>query len=117
MNITLLLLDISLPSNWDPQPHGQVVHLVTLAKSSPEYQEVLGHFNLKGGRRVLVSNIQRIQSPRLYMSFLAAKKSMNGADNEMRLFHGTSASNTESINANNFSRSFAGVNGKILFRM
>ena len=48
------------------------------------------------------------------MAFLAAKMSMNGEDNELQLFHGTSASNTESINANNFSRSFAGLNGMLI---
>ena len=30
----------------------------------------------------------------------------------MRLFHGTDAANIDSINATNFNRSFAGVNGK-----
>ena len=117
MNMTFFVLDISLPSNWDPQPQGQVVHLVSLSRSSPEYQNVLSHFHSNGGSGRRVSNIQRIQNPRLYTAFLAAKKSMNGADHEMQLFHGTSASNTESINANNFSRSFAGVNGESLFHM
>ena len=32
-----------------------------------------------------------------------------------RLFHGTDAANIDSINAHNFSRSFAGVNGKGYF--
>ncbi|XP_046843223.1 protein mono-ADP-ribosyltransferase PARP15-like [Xenia sp. Carnegie-2017] len=35
---------------------------------------------------------------------------MCGDVNEMRLFHGTNPNNVRSINSNNFSRSFAGVN-------
>lgn len=40
---------------------------------------------------------------------------MRGQVNEKRLFHGTDAANIDSINAHNFSRSFAGVNGECLF--
>ena len=58
--------------------------------------------------------IERIQNPRLYTAYQAAKKSMRGHDNELRLFHGTEAENVDSINANNFDRSFSGVHGRIL---
>ena len=109
-----LYIDISLPTQWDPQPPGQVVHLVPLSLSSSEYQQVLNLFTLKGGRSKQIVKIERIQNPGLYKAYLVKKQSMNGADNEKQLFHGTNSNNTQSINANNFSRSFAGTNGEIL---
>lgn len=68
-----------------------------------------------GGRADQLCTIERIQNPHLYSMYSTFKKSMKGQDNEKRLFHGTDAANIDSINANNFSRSFAGVNGKCLF--
>jgi hypothetical protein len=53
-----------------------------------------------------------MQNPQLHCMYLAFKKSMRGQSNERRLFHGTDAANVDSINAHNFSRSFAGANGK-----
>ena len=106
-------LDVSLPPHWDPQPPGQVVHLVSLSQLSAEYQQVLNHFTSKGGRTNQIIKIERIQNPGLYKAYLVKKESMNGADNEKQLFHGTNSNNTQSINANNFSRSFAGINGEI----
>ena len=41
------------------------------------------------------------------------KQSMNSEENEMQLFHGTKPCNTQYINANNFNRGFAGINGMI----
>ena len=66
----------------------------------------------RGGRSDQIYEIHRIQNPRLYSRYQAFKSSMCGDVNEMRLFHGTNPKNVRSINSNNFSRSFAGVNGE-----
>ncbi|CAB4040614.1 poly [ADP-ribose] polymerase 14-like, partial [Paramuricea clavata] len=104
---------LELPSNWTHQPVNQVVELVRLTPSSPEYSEVRSHFVAGGGRANQLYSVERIQNPQLYSMYLAFKKSMamRGQVNEMRLFHGTDAANIHSINTNNFSRSFAGANG------
>ncbi|XP_028412718.1 uncharacterized protein LOC114535634 [Dendronephthya gigantea] len=103
--------EAALPSNWTNQSANQVVQLVRLAPSSPEYLEVLNHFVLRGGKPDQLYYVERIQNPQLYSMYMTFKKSMRGQINEMRLFHGTDAANVDSINAHNFSRSFAGVNG------
>ena len=110
----VFILGLELPSNWTHQPVNQVVELVRLTPSSPEYSEVRSHFVAGGGRAVQLYSVERIQNPQLYSMYLAFKKSMamRGQVNEMRLFHGTDAANINSINTNNFSRSFAGANGK-----
>ena len=102
----------SLPTNWISQPDHQVFQLVKLDPSSQEYQEILAHFVARGGNASQLSMVERIQNPQLYLRYLAFKNSMRGQINEMRLFHGTDAANIDSINAKNFNRSFAGVNGK-----
>ena len=103
--------EFSLPSNWTPQPENQLVQMVSIASSSQEYMEVKNHFVARGGNARQLYKVERIQNPQLYSRYLAFKKSMRGQVNEMRLFHGTDAANVDSINAHNFSRSFAGVNG------
>ena len=60
-----------------------------------------------------IIKIERVQNPRLYKAFLVKKQSMDGGENEKQLFHGTKSDSIVSINTNNFSRSFAGTNGKI----
>ena len=107
--------ELSLPSNWTLQPANQVVQLVRIAQSSPEYSEISRHFVAQGGRADQLHKIERIQNPQLYSMYSTFKKSMRGQVNEKRLFHGTDAANIDSINAHNFSRSFAGVNGECLF--
>ena len=113
--IFILGPELSLPSNWIPQAKTQLVQLITIASSSQEYQEVLKHFVDRGGNASQLYQVDRIQNPQLYSRYLAFKKSMRGQANEMRLFHGTDAANIDSINAHNFSRSFAGVHGKGYF--
>ena len=102
----------SLPTNWISQPDHQVYQLVKLDPSSQEYQEILTHFVARGGNASHLYMVERIQNPQLYLRYMAFKNSMRGRVNEMRLFHGTDATNIDSINAANFNRSFAGVNGK-----
>mgnify|MGYP002803931348 FL=1 len=103
--------ELCLPSNWTPQPENQLVQMVQIAILSQEYMEVRNHFVARGGNASQLYKVERIQNPQLYSRYLAFKKSMRGQVNEMRLFHGTDAANVDSINAHNFSRSFAGVNG------
>jgi hypothetical protein len=107
--------ELSLPSNWTPQPENQLVQLVRIETSSQEYLEVFKHFVAQGGNANQLYKVERIQNPQLYLRYLVFKKSMRGQVNELRLFHGTNAANIDSINAQNFSRSFAGVNGKGYF--
>jgi hypothetical protein len=107
--------ELSLPSNWTLQPENQLVQLVRITTSSQEYLEVFNHFVARGGNASQLYKVERIQNPQLYSRYVAFKKSMRGQANEMRLFHGTDAANIDSINAHNFSRSFAGVNGKGYF--
>ena len=83
-----------------------------MSSTSPEYLEVVNHFKARGGNESQLYMVERVQNPQLYLRYSAFKKSMRGSVNEMRLFHGTDATNIDSINAHNFSRSFAGVNGK-----
>ena len=116
-NFCNVLLD-GLPAHWNAVRPGKAVQLVSLSTSSQEYKEILAHFqtNFKNKRRILpsVTKIQRIQNRSLFSLYSTKKNSMEGRENEMRLFHGTSIKNTEAINMNNFNRSFAGTNGKYI---
>ena len=79
-----------------------------------EYQRVLNHLEKTGGKASRIIKIERVQNPGLYKVYLVKKQSMDGADNEMQLFHGTKSDNISQINVNNFDRNFAGANGKKL---
>lgn len=110
----MILVDVPLPTHWDPQPSGRVVHLVSLLDNSDEYHRILQLFISTGGSRQgsQVINIERVQNPTLYRSYALKKQMMGSEHNEMLLFHGTKEKNIQSINVNNFNRSFSGVNGK-----
>ncbi|XP_028405449.1 uncharacterized protein LOC114528070 [Dendronephthya gigantea] len=112
------LMNIDLPSFWEDQPQGKIVHLVDLKESSSEYQEIFKHFlknwnSKKTSINVSVKMIQRIQNPVLYTSYVARKRMLKklkkGCENEMSLFHGTATKNIPIINVHNFSRSFTGA--------
>jgi exopolysaccharide biosynthesis protein len=92
-----------------------VVHLATLSSSSSEYKDILTHFKNGLGVRSSpkVTKIERIQNPEMFKLYLAKKKSMEGRENEMRLFHGTHVKNIVAINGNNFNRSYSGINGRL----
>ncbi|CAB3994784.1 poly [ADP-ribose] polymerase 14-like [Paramuricea clavata] len=102
----------NLPSFWDEQPMGKSFHLATLLSSSSEYKEILTHFKnaFAVGTPPKVTKIERIQNPKMFELYQAKKKSMEGRENEMRLFHGTDVKNTVPINTNNFNRSYSGIN-------
>lgn len=107
-------LEIAVPQHWSQQSPTQVVHLVSLQPSSAEYLQVLNHFTARGGAYNQIIKIERVQNPGLYKAYLVKKESMNGAENEQQLFHGTNENNIISINANNFNRSYAGINGTVV---
>ena len=88
------------------------MHLVNLQASSSEYLCILNCFNKHGDSACEVTKIERIQNPGLYRAYEVKKQAMSAPLNEMRLFHGTDEKNVIKINANSFSRSFAGENGK-----
>ncbi|XP_046843185.1 protein mono-ADP-ribosyltransferase PARP15-like [Xenia sp. Carnegie-2017] len=105
--------DFPLPSSWSPLTSSQVISLIELRRSSSEYLEIKNHFVAHGGKAGQINMIQSMQNPGLYCLYQAFKKKMRGDVNEMRLFHGTNSDKVQSINTNDFSRNFAGVNGVI----
>ena len=111
VTLTCHLLGIALPTQWVPQEESQLVQLVSLETGSSEYRLVHNLFNVKGVSRKIVK-MERIQNPVLYKAYLVKKQTMKEPVNEMRLFHGTAEANIQWINANNFNRSYAGINGR-----
>ena len=111
---------LPLPDEWDPQPrddHGkeEILHVVSLTQDSQEYKAVQEKFlqSLRG--KVVITNIERIQNPSMFNSYMLRKQSMdekNGTiDNELELFHGTKCDSVKAINVQGFNRSMCGVNG------
>lgn len=100
------LQDASFPENWDEQPNEKGVHVVSLSPKSEEYHKVQTHTEKSGGPSQKVLSIYRIQNPSLYRAYCAKKASFHGAENEKQLFHGTKVDVLDTINANNFNRSF-----------
>ena len=75
--------------------------------------------SVSGGTYNSIIKIQRIQNLVLYGQYIANKKNMDkknkpGHQNEMLLYHGTSADTCPKINLQGFNRSFSGKNGKSL---
>jgi hypothetical protein len=111
-------VSIQLPSFWEQQVKEKIDHLVDLEETSNEYKEILNHFheNWNDKRNNVmkpsVKKIQRIQNSDLYYGYCIKKKSMEGRENEMRLFHGTSTRSISQINCQNFSRSHTGATGQ-----
>ena len=69
-----------------------------------------------GSSYTSIVKIQRVQNLVLYAQFMAKKKEMDknnsaGHQNEMWLFHGTTADTCPKINQQGFNRSFSGKNG------
>ena len=91
--------------------------MVPLRVDSPEYIEVQNGFKLSvNGKNI--SEIKRIQNPKLYSQYLARKRIMEKANppgtvNEKRLYHGCDGKVVEDIAYNNFNRIFAGLHGKL----
>lgn len=114
---------LPLPPEWDPQPRDEsgkeeVVHLVSLAQGTQEYETVRKMFHLSMGMRekASITNIERIQNPSMFHSYMVRKSIMdekNGTlENERQLFHGTKPDSVKFINAQGFNRSLCGIHGK-----
>ena len=95
-------------------------HVVTLSKTSSEYQQVATTFIRSSAGAINSSNIKeirRIQNPQLYKSFMARKEAIDATrshgSNEKQLFHGTSEEGVEQINHHGLNRSLAGKNGNV----
>ena len=92
-------------------------HCVMLSKASEEYRKVKRELSLTSRGTIKgILSIQRIQNPKLYMSYMIRKQAMDkrneSSNNERYLFHGTSKESSEAINHNGFNRSYAGKHGK-----
>ena len=112
---------LPLPVEWDPQPRDdngkeETVYLASLAWDSQEFKRVEERFlqSLRG--KASIKNIERIQNPSMYISYMLRKQTMddkNGTlDNELHLFHGTAYDSVKAINVQGFNRSLCGRNGK-----
>ena len=88
------------------------VHLVELASSSVEYQEVIERLQKTVASDLLIKSVERIQNPYLYQAYQLRKQKMDRdnpeANNERQLFHGTNSNNVKKINTQGFDRSFTG---------
>jgi len=111
---------LPLPVEWDQQPRDdsgkeETVYLASLAWDSQEFKRVEGKFlqSLRG--KASIKNIERIQNPSMYISYMLRKQTMddkNGTlDNELHLFHGTRYDSVKAINVQGFNRSLCGRNG------
>ena len=111
---------LPLPAEWDPQPHDESgkeepLHLVGLAQETQEYKTVQKMFHQSMRENVSITNIERIQNPSMFHSYMLRKQTMdekNGPlENELHLFHGTKPDSVKSINVQGFNRSLCGING------
>uniref|UniRef100_C3Y5P2 Poly [ADP-ribose] polymerase n=1 Tax=Branchiostoma floridae TaxID=7739 RepID=C3Y5P2_BRAFL len=106
-----------LPEFWDPQGDDEV-KVVELSEGSLEFQETYMYFTKTiGDMPSKVVKIERIQNPALWRQYQVKKEKMDrtnkAANNERRLFHGTSTSSCSHINAHGFNRSFCGKNATL----
>ncbi|XP_035674108.1 protein mono-ADP-ribosyltransferase PARP14-like isoform X1 [Branchiostoma floridae] len=106
-----------LPEFWDPQGDDEV-KVVELSEGSLEFQETYMYFTKTIGDMLSkVVKIERIQNPALWRQYQVKKEKMDrtnkAANNERRLFHGTSIGSCSHINAHGFNRSFCGKNATL----
>ncbi|XP_066276881.1 protein mono-ADP-ribosyltransferase PARP14-like isoform X2 [Branchiostoma lanceolatum] len=106
-----------LPEFWDPQGDDEV-KVVELSEGSLEFQETYMYFaKTIGDTPSKVVKIERIQNPALWRQYQVKKEKMDrtnkAANNERRLFHGTSTGSCSHINAHGFNRSFCGKNATL----
>ena len=105
---------LPLSAEWDLQSRDEsgkeeVLHLVSLAQDTQEYKTVLkmSHQSMQG--KASITNIERIQNPSMFNSYMLRKQTMdekNGTlENELQLFYGTKPDSVKSINVQGFNRS------------
>lgn len=89
------------------------VHVVKLASSSVEYQDVVERLQLTVTSNLMIKSVERIQNPYLYQAYQLRKQKMDRdnpqINNERQLFHGTNSDNITKINTQGFDRSFSGI--------
>ena len=111
---------LPLPAEWDPQPRDEsgkeeALHLVSLAQDTQEYKTVQKMFHQSMRGKASITNIERIQNPSMFNSYMLRKQTMdekNGTlENELLLFHGTKPDSVKSINVQGFNRSLCGIHG------
>lgn len=85
---------------------------VKLKSSSSEYKRVAKEF-LKTATTRQIIEIERIQNPPLFGTYIAKKDEKTGMD-EKYLFHGTKFESVDPIKRHGFNRSYAGINGEII---
>ncbi|KAI4875643.1 hypothetical protein NFI96_025981 [Prochilodus magdalenae] len=110
---TKVLVDESLPQEWEKMAATDLYKEFPLQTNSTEYKDVLSHF-----RKTCPSNnvlkISRIQNPGMWKKYQNNKHIMeiknNHKNNERRLFHGTREDSMKHINHSGFNRSYAGMN-------
>ncbi|KAH9499182.1 Protein mono-ADP-ribosyltransferase parp14 [Bulinus truncatus] len=105
------------PECWDPMSENENLNIVEVKSGTSEYKKVEQHFKSRGAN-FAIKKIQRIQNKSLYDQYCVKKKELElhnpkGHQNEQFLFHGTSATPIQQINANGFNRSYCGVNGTV----
>ena len=100
------------------------VHSMELSPGCEEYVEAEKKFNatmVKGKIKSRIHSIRRIQNLILYGQYIAMRKEMGkrnpaGHENERWLFHGTSHTDVNKINAHGFvNRSFRRNNGQCIY--
>ena len=96
----------------DDQGKDVDVHLVKLASSSVEYQDVVERLQETVPSNLMVKSVERIQNPYLYQAYQLRKQKMDRdnpqGNNERQLFHGTNSDNVTKINTQGFDRSLSG---------
>ena len=70
------------------------------------------------GKYSMIIKMERIQNERAYIQYMAHKRDFHrrlGQETEKQLYHGCPENAADAIIDDCFNRSFAGVNGKLLF--
>ncbi|XP_060945028.1 protein mono-ADP-ribosyltransferase PARP14-like [Limanda limanda] len=102
----------AVPELWDAMPPNTTCVAVPIHAGTSEYTEVLNLFQASCNQTVI--KIERIQNPMLWKNIQIKKcdiEQRNGhANNERRLFHGTTETTVNTINENGFNRVYAGKN-------
>uniref|UniRef100_A0A8D0HJ09 Poly [ADP-ribose] polymerase n=1 Tax=Sphenodon punctatus TaxID=8508 RepID=A0A8D0HJ09_SPHPU len=106
---------LAVPKEWSDVKPG-LVQAVELNPEMKAYQEVKTKF-LQTCKNYKIQKIERIQNPYFWQTYQIKKQEMdtkNGhTNNEMCLFHGTSAGSLSIINNKGFNRSYAGLNAAV----
>ena len=116
----LIAAAFQFPSTWTSTggEHEYELHRQKLKPSDDEYKDVAKMFSDTGGQGTVVT-IERVQNPRLYMSYIQEKQALTkrrqvqiqakSACVDRRLFHGTKPESVLHILTCGFNRSYAGT--------